>query len=89
MIKHHFGLNVLILIFVGLSGFITGLLISNFIHIGVYKQSNMQIYDAKSKINSENLEGTNSVNTLQLKGLNGEKKPFMIDSFRNIYRVQA
>lgn len=85
-------LNISFILSILLATFAFALLIAifNSANSGIYKQSHLiEALNAKTQIHNQNAGVIKNENALQLNGLNNGTNRFMINEFKNIYRVKA
>lgn len=90
MKKQPFSLSLIVSILLAAFAFSLVLAIFARANDGIYKRS--QFYDslnAQSQIHHENADVIKKEDAMQLNGLNNEKNQFMINEFKNTYRVRA
>lgn len=90
MKKQQFSLGVLAYMLLAACALAVILAILNSANNSIYKQ--LHLYDAlnaKSQINNQNADEINNEDALQLNRLNNGTNQFMINEFKNTYRVKA
>ena len=90
MKKQPFSLGVIASTLLAVCAFALVLAIFSRANGGIYNQ--LHIYDAlngNSQSNSENVDVIDKEDVLQLNGLNNGTNQFMINEFKNTYRVKA
>ena len=90
MKKQPFSLSLIVSILLAAFAFSLVLAIFARANDGIYKRS--QFYDAlnaKLQIYNENADAIKKEEALQLNGLNNGTNQFMINEFKNTYRVRA
>lgn len=90
MKKQQFSLGVTAYMLLAACAFAVILVILNSANNGIYKQLHLyDAFNAKSQINNQNAGEINNEDALQLNRLNNGTNQFMINEFKNTYRVKA